>query len=384
MVGIWTYSLRVGSQQIELPEGESTVGRSRSSGVRLEDESVSRNHAVLVCRDGRAMVRDLESSNGTFIGDRRITGEAPVLHGAVLRFGNILANFVVSSATSSSDATLPLGNPCGACGTRNPEGQPFCLNCATPLPPAPAACRACDQPIPVDQPLCPACGAPALASISSSEPPSRSPAEAKRAAGRPTTRFQSSVDLPVRSLTLEESPVAREEKTAEAPAEPLPPPEPSRGEPEPGKSGARIAAAIVDAVLLFAIDLLLIIPALVLVALRRTLGEAASGTPEFVYRGILASLLVGTFVIAVVFFVRAWTAGGATFGQRLFHLRVVGPDGSSPLGWKRATARTLALGLTVLTGGLGFVPVFFGQRALADIVAGTRVVSDPAVPRLRN
>jgi pSer/pThr/pTyr-binding forkhead associated (FHA) protein len=40
--------------------------------VELTDPEASRTHAVVECRGSRIMVRDLGSTNGTFIGPRRI------------------------------------------------------------------------------------------------------------------------------------------------------------------------------------------------------------------------------------------------------------------------------------------------------------------------
>src|SRR5205085_12615804 len=116
------------------------VGRSRSSTVKIEDDSVSRNHAVVLCVDGRVTLRDLGSSNGTFVGTVRVEKEIPVAPGDLVRFGTVLARFGVESNRPSSETTIPLGNPCPSCGARNPEGQQRCLNCAAALPAdAPAA-----------------------------------------------------------------------------------------------------------------------------------------------------------------------------------------------------------------------------------------------------
>ena len=55
------------------PEGErTTIGRSPDCEIFLDDVTVSRQHAVVVRRDGSFFVEDLGSLNGTFLNRRRI------------------------------------------------------------------------------------------------------------------------------------------------------------------------------------------------------------------------------------------------------------------------------------------------------------------------
>jgi rubredoxin len=55
------------------PQGaRTTIGRSPDCGVFLDDVTVSRRHAALVERDGRWVIEDLGSLNGTFVNRRRV------------------------------------------------------------------------------------------------------------------------------------------------------------------------------------------------------------------------------------------------------------------------------------------------------------------------
>ena len=80
----WRYVLTVEGREIELSDGEATLGRSRTSTVRVEHESVSRSHALLTLHKGEVMVRDLNSSNGTWVAGRRLSSEARLLNGALV------------------------------------------------------------------------------------------------------------------------------------------------------------------------------------------------------------------------------------------------------------------------------------------------------------
>jgi hypothetical protein len=55
------------------PQGDRTSsGRSPDCGIFLDDVTVSRKHAVLVQRDGRWLVEDQGSLNGTFVNRKRV------------------------------------------------------------------------------------------------------------------------------------------------------------------------------------------------------------------------------------------------------------------------------------------------------------------------
>jgi hypothetical protein len=54
----------------------TTIGRSPDCGVFLDDVTVSRRHAALIRRDGRWLIEDLGSLNGTFVNRRRVESAA--------------------------------------------------------------------------------------------------------------------------------------------------------------------------------------------------------------------------------------------------------------------------------------------------------------------
>jgi pSer/pThr/pTyr-binding forkhead associated (FHA) protein len=57
-------------------QGTVVIGRSRSADLRLADPDTSRRHAKIVCADGRCMLHDLVSTNGTWINGARIDEQA--------------------------------------------------------------------------------------------------------------------------------------------------------------------------------------------------------------------------------------------------------------------------------------------------------------------
>jgi hypothetical protein len=76
------------------PAGERTrIGRSPDCDVFLDDVTVSRNHAVLVQREGGFVVEDQGSLNGTFVNRRRIDS-APLENGDELQIGKYRLTFI--------------------------------------------------------------------------------------------------------------------------------------------------------------------------------------------------------------------------------------------------------------------------------------------------
>jgi len=77
--------------EFPLPTGETRIGRSPDSDLVLPSRAVSRQHAgITVSEDGRAVVRDLGSHNGTFLNGQPVVEPAPLKHRDVLQMGDIV------------------------------------------------------------------------------------------------------------------------------------------------------------------------------------------------------------------------------------------------------------------------------------------------------
>src|SRR5918993_8097 len=74
-----------GEQSIELADGVLQIGRARDNDIVLTgaEKGVSRVHAELRFENGRYVVVDLQSQNGTWVNGRRVAGEGhPRIEGA--------------------------------------------------------------------------------------------------------------------------------------------------------------------------------------------------------------------------------------------------------------------------------------------------------------
>jgi hypothetical protein len=77
----------------EVHQGHITIGRSRESDIVLEDEAVSRVHAVVTCdEDGRYRIHDQNSANGTYVNGERIT-EYVIEDGDEIQVGLMVLEF---------------------------------------------------------------------------------------------------------------------------------------------------------------------------------------------------------------------------------------------------------------------------------------------------
>jgi DNA-binding NtrC family response regulator len=78
-------------RRFNLDPGEHLVGSLAEAAVRIEEAGVSRRHARIdVLAGGGAVVRDLESKNGTFVGGKRVR-EAAVCGFTMVAFGSVQA-----------------------------------------------------------------------------------------------------------------------------------------------------------------------------------------------------------------------------------------------------------------------------------------------------
>ena len=72
----------------ELTVDKTTIGRVEDNTFTLTDPSVSSHHCEVLLRGAEVVVRDLNSTNGTYINGEKVT-EASLKPGQILRLGQI-------------------------------------------------------------------------------------------------------------------------------------------------------------------------------------------------------------------------------------------------------------------------------------------------------
>ena len=69
------------------------IGRGLTADVRIEDQRVSRSHAILVRHGHRTRLLDNRSANGTFVNGRRIIA-TNIVDADVIRIGPVVMTYV--------------------------------------------------------------------------------------------------------------------------------------------------------------------------------------------------------------------------------------------------------------------------------------------------
>ncbi len=70
-----------------LADGENIIGRDPACEVWIDARGVSRRHARIMVRPGGVTVEDLDSTNGTFVGNERLAAARPVADGDTIGLG---------------------------------------------------------------------------------------------------------------------------------------------------------------------------------------------------------------------------------------------------------------------------------------------------------
>jgi len=94
------------------PGVRTTIGRHSESGFCIRHDDVSRQHAEVGFRDGRWWVRDLGSTNGTWMQGAAVAGERALESGDRIELGSCVVVFCeVARDTAASTRTGLLAAP---------------------------------------------------------------------------------------------------------------------------------------------------------------------------------------------------------------------------------------------------------------------------------
>ena len=101
-----------------------TIGRLPDNTVVIDNAAVSSHHACVFREGDKFIVEDLQSTNGTFVNDKRVTREA-LRGGDVVRVGKHTLVFDEQAAGESTgrDAELPASSQGDTVYLKGPENQ---------------------------------------------------------------------------------------------------------------------------------------------------------------------------------------------------------------------------------------------------------------------
>src|SRR5438128_8517025 len=83
-------------------KNEINVGRVQGNDLMLPKGNVSKHHARLLYRDGRFIVTDLKSTNGTYVNGRKIAQATIVREGDKIYIGDFVLKLDTGAGASSS------------------------------------------------------------------------------------------------------------------------------------------------------------------------------------------------------------------------------------------------------------------------------------------
>ncbi len=94
-----------------VPGHSVTVGRAPTNQIVLKDERCSRAHAEFFMTNGRWTIRDLDSRNGTAVGENLLKGDWLLKPGDIIRIGRSQLVFVHNLSEAFSDSSTSLRQP---------------------------------------------------------------------------------------------------------------------------------------------------------------------------------------------------------------------------------------------------------------------------------
>jgi predicted component of type VI protein secretion system len=83
------------------------IGRDPQCNLRPASAMISKRHCAVLVKGGQVLLRDFDSTNGTFVNDEQIKGEVPLKDGDVLRLGPLSFKVVIEGMPAPSKPTPP-------------------------------------------------------------------------------------------------------------------------------------------------------------------------------------------------------------------------------------------------------------------------------------
>jgi hypothetical protein len=143
---------------VELPLGETVVGRDVQCALRFNDPAVSRRHLRFIRRASEVFVEDLGSSNGTLLNGRSVAAPLRIVDGDEIKVGSRTLTVRIAEGRDEDEPTtlsLHSMNP-GA----ELSGRPTATTLEFAVPKVLSAhqrCPRCAAPVSADDEECPSC-----------------------------------------------------------------------------------------------------------------------------------------------------------------------------------------------------------------------------------
>jgi pSer/pThr/pTyr-binding forkhead associated (FHA) protein len=87
-------------KELKIPAPKCIIGRGEDCHLRPNSDAISRHHCVIVTSENEVIVRDLKSRNGTFVNEEKVTEEAVLLNGDILRVGPLQFEMMIEQSVA--------------------------------------------------------------------------------------------------------------------------------------------------------------------------------------------------------------------------------------------------------------------------------------------
>src|SRR5215467_6865446 len=74
------------------------IGRDPQCQLRPASALISKRHCALIQREGKAFVRDFDSTNGTFVNNEQVKGEIELHNGDQLKIGPLMFTVLLEAS----------------------------------------------------------------------------------------------------------------------------------------------------------------------------------------------------------------------------------------------------------------------------------------------
>jgi len=113
---IMNYALQVvrgrsEANTLRLLDGINSIGRHDDCQIRIRSSQVSRRHCELFEEGNKLILRDLGSSNGTFVNGKRVLGQQALKPGDVLTIGGVTLRVDLLGAAPRPSTASPAPKP---------------------------------------------------------------------------------------------------------------------------------------------------------------------------------------------------------------------------------------------------------------------------------
>ncbi|MFN3201855.1 MAG: FHA domain-containing protein [Bradymonadia bacterium] len=219
-------------------KSEVTIGRVQGNDIILPKQNVSKRHSRIVVKDGKFIIVDLKSTNGTYVNGRKIASPMVIKQTDKIYIGDFIIAVEDGAGDGAAAPEPAAAQPPAAPMPAPPAPEPRKPMAPPPPRPRPAAAPPAPAPTPAPRPMPPPAPRPAPPAPMAAPEPEPAPAPAPSPAPVPAP--------PAPRPSAFAPPAAPEPAPAPspAPAPPAPAPAPAASVPTPGPGPSLSASGL--------------------------------------------------------------------------------------------------------------------------------------------